>query len=103
MKFICSVIAYIGANVMDCILTLRGLEYCEEWNPVARDYIQLFGFKGLILYKVLICSGLILGATAIHIEVVRGHTSKYAELILIVGTLLTVIGCFLWHPILEVS
>ena len=99
LEFAVASSAYIISHVIDYLLTVQGItgNIAREGNPVIREYINLFGVKGgLLVYKSLICGGVILGMKAIDSLRRRKKTRFRAEYILYGGSVLTTLGGCLW-------
>jgi hypothetical protein len=99
LEFLIASLAYVISHVIDYLLTVQGIteNIAKEGNPVIREYISLFGVKGgLLVYKSLICGGIILGMKAIDSLRRRQKTRFRAEYILYGGAALTALGGCLW-------
>lgn len=98
-QFLMATIAYVLANVYDYIVTLYGLKYTDatEANPIAVSYINLFGAHiGLLIFKSLIVSFVVLGMIAIFCLYKNKKTRLNPEYLLSIGTALTFLSASMW-------
>ncbi len=103
-----AVILYMVANVIDYCYTINGVSagISSEGNPVAQDFIKLFGLKkGLQLFKILLVISVIIGASLFEI----GYCQKKKRIapttiscwILGIGAVLTLLAVGMWIKLLS--
>jgi len=99
LSFTAATLMYITANVIDYLLTVRGVgeNPLQEANPIIRSYIELFGaIHGVLICKMLICTGVIAAMKVVHITHRQKRTKLRADYILYGGAILTMLGGSLW-------
>lgn len=99
LSFITATLMYIAANVIDYLFTIQGVgdNPLREANPIVRLYIDLFGaIHGVLICKLLICTGVIAAMRVVHIAHREKWTRLRADYILYAGAILTTLGGSLW-------
>jgi len=102
LEFIMACVAYVAANTVDYILTICGLMniHMGEANPIARSYIDVLGpEKGLLLFKLIMVSIVILGVFIIDRILKEQKIKLRSEYILYAGAVITILGSSLWLSI----
>ena len=97
--FVKASLAYIIANVIDYLLTVRSIlgPMLKDGNPIIRQYMDLFGTQnGLLVYKLIICGSIILGMKAVDLSYRKGKTRFSGKYVLYGGAIATVLGGCLW-------
>lgn len=102
LEFIMACVTYVAANTIDYILTICGLmnRHMGEANPIARSYIDILGpEKGLLLFKLIMVSIVILGVFIIDCVIREQKIKLRSKDILYAGAVITMLGSSLWLSI----
>ena len=92
-------LVYVLANLADYLFTLHGIanNVSQEANPVVQGYMDVFGVgRGLAICKLLMGAIIILGVIATRLAYRKRGSEIRVELLLYVGSFMTLLGGSLW-------
>jgi len=99
LQIIMAGLLYIVANAIDYHFTVFGMMYTNytEANPIAQQYMDLFGTEqGLFLYKALMVGMIILAVIAVDLVCRKKNIKFRPAYILYAGALVTTLAGSLW-------
>jgi len=97
MKLLKPMLTYIAAHIIDICLTLQGLPSKDEGNPIVLSWMKCLGtIQGLIVFKALMTSLILLAIVCIRIKSKRESRPMDISWVLYGGALLMFLCSTLW-------